>query len=56
METTIRLKVDDYLLTSVKFGSSDYPLGSEVAIAFETDGILLFDSKDGRLVVTGKIA
>ena len=56
METTIRLKVDDYLLTSVKFGSSDYPLGSEVAIAFETDGILLFDSKDGRLVATGKIA
>lgn len=55
METTVRLKVNDFILTSVVFGGVDYPVGSKVNIDFESDNILLFDRRDGRLVVSGKL-
>ena len=56
METTVRLKIGQFILTSVVFGGEDYKVGSKVSLTIEGDGILLFDSKDGRLVATGKIA
>lgn len=56
METTVRLRVGEFILTSVVFGGEDYKSGSEVKISIEGDGILLFDSKDGRLVSSGKVA
>ena len=55
METTGRLKVNDFILTSVVFGGVDYPVGSKVNIDFESDNILLFDRRDGRLVASGKL-
>ena len=55
METTVRLKVNDFILTSVVFGGVDYPVGSKVNIDFESDNILLFDRRDGRLVASGKL-
>ena len=55
METTVRLKVSDFILTSVVFGGVDYPVGSKVNIDFESDNILLFDRRDGRLVASGKL-
>lgn len=55
METTVRLKVNDFILTSVVFGGVDYPVGSKVNIDFEGDNILLFDRRDGRLVASGKL-
>ena len=56
METTVRLKIGQFILTSVVFGGEDYKVGSKASLTIEGDGILLFDSKDGRLVATGKIA
>lgn len=55
METTVRLKVNDFILTSVVFGGVDYPVGSKVTIDAEGDNILLFDRRDGRLVASGKL-
>lgn len=55
METIVRLKVSENILTSVVFGGEDYPAGSKISFTLEGDGLLLFDSKDGRLVATGKI-
>ena len=55
METIVRLKVGENIITSVVFGGEDYPAGSKINLTFEGDGILLFDSKDGRLVTSGKI-
>ena len=55
METTVRLKVNDFILTSVVFGGVDYPVGSKVNIDFEGSNILLFDRRDGRLVASGKL-
>lgn len=55
METIVRLKAGENILTSVVFGGEDYPAGSKINLTFEGDGILLFDSKDGRLVTSGKI-
>lgn len=55
METTVKLKVNDYILTSVVFGGVDYPVGSKIMIDAEGDNILLFDKLDGRLVASGKL-
>ncbi len=55
METTVKLKVNDYILTSVVFGGVDYPVGSKIIIDAEGDNILLFDKLDGRLVASGKL-
>lgn len=55
METTVRLKVGNYILTSVVFGGVDYPVGSKVSVDAEGDNILLFDARDGRLVANGRL-
>ena len=55
METTVRLKIGKYILTSVVFSRIDYPVGSKVHLNIDTDNILLFDRIDGRLVANGSV-
>lgn len=55
METTVRLKIGDYLLTGVTFGGVDYPIGSKVKLNFIGEEILLFDRKSGVLAAKGEI-
>jgi len=55
MESTLKLKVENYLLTSVIFGGVTYDIGSEVNIDIDSDAIMLFDRKSGRLIATGKL-
>lgn len=55
METTIRVKVKDFLLTGVIFGGSTYAIGQKVKIKIGGENIMLFSQRSGRLIVTGKL-
>ena len=52
-ETTIRLSVDGYLLTSVIFGDSDYSRNETLEINTKGKGILLFDKVSGKRISSG---
>ncbi|MBQ3791602.1 MAG: ABC transporter ATP-binding protein, partial [Clostridia bacterium] len=53
METTVRVKVGNYLLTGVVFGGITYEIGEKVHIGFKKGGIMLFSRKSGSLIETG---
>ena len=53
METTVKLNVADQILTSVEFGSVDFPLNSSIPFEIHGDGILLFDRESGDKVGKG---
>ena len=53
METTVRLKVGNYLLTSVIFGGITYRIGEKVRLRFSGDGSTMFSRVNGRLIATG---
>jgi ABC-type sugar transport system ATPase subunit len=55
METTVKVRVGDYLLTGVKFGGVLYKLGQEVGLDFGGNDILLFSRRNGRLIARGKV-
>lgn len=55
MESTLKLKVGEYLLTGVIFGSTAYKIGEEVKINITGDNILLFDRRSGSRIATGHL-
>ena len=55
METTVRIRVGNYLLTSVVFGGITYKIGEKIRIRFTGNGATLFSRVNGRLVGTGTI-
>ena len=55
MESTVKLRIGDFLLTSVVFGSVTFPIGEEVCFDIVGDGILLFDRKSGKLITSGEV-
>ena len=55
METTVRLRVGNFLLTGVVFGGVTYQIGEKVHLAFEGSNIMLFDKGSGDLVGTGAL-
>lgn len=55
METTVKLEVGDEFLTSVVFGSVDYPYLAELKFSFNGDGIILFDKNSGVKLCAGKL-
>ncbi|WP_191015845.1 ABC transporter ATP-binding protein [Treponema zioleckii] len=55
LESTIKLKVKDFLLTSVVFGGVTFEIGSTHGINFASNNILLFDRKTGRRITSGSI-
>ena len=55
MESTLKLRLGDYLLTSVIFGNTAYRIGEDMKINFTGEDILLFDRKSGMRVATGQI-
>ena len=60
METTVKLDVDGVVVTSVVFGSVDYPVNAEVNFDIVGKGIILFDVNSrnklgmGSLTLEGK--
>jgi len=56
METTVRIRVGNFLLTGVVFGGVTYKLGQKVRLKFSGNGACLFSRENGRLVATGELA
>ncbi len=55
METTVRIRVGNFLLTSVIFGGITYMIGEKIHLRFNGDGATLFSRVNGRLTATGKL-
>ncbi len=55
MESTLKLRVGEYLLTSVVFGNSIYQIGQEEKISINGKDILLFDRRSGKLICAGEL-
>ena len=55
MESTLKLRFGDYLLTGVIFGNTAYKIGEKVNININGGDILLFDRKSGMRIGTGHI-
>jgi len=55
METTVKVRVGEYLLTGVVFGGVTYKLGQKVHLDFSGDGLLLFSRENGRLIAQGSV-
>jgi ABC-type sugar transport system ATPase subunit len=55
VETIAKVQIDSYLLTSIIFGSVNYPVNEKVKISFSGHDILLFDKTVGKLLAGGSI-
>ncbi|MDO5733077.1 MAG: ABC transporter ATP-binding protein [Eubacteriales bacterium] len=55
METTLRLRYGNYLLTAVIFGGIVYPIGSHLALSFKPGTALLFHRLSGRRIADGDL-
>ena len=55
METTVKLRLGDQIITSVVFGSVDFPVDTKVCLAFKGSDMLLYDSKTGKLLADGSL-
>ena len=55
MESTLKLKIGDFLLTGVIFGGMIYQIGQKERIEITGKDILLFDRRSGRLIANGSL-
>jgi len=55
METTIKFKINDQIMTSVVFGIIDYELDSNISIDFLGKNICLFDKVTGENLGLGRL-
>ena len=55
MESTIKVRIGDFLLTGVVFGSALFTIGSKVRVDISGSGVLLFDRKSGRCIAQGSL-
>ena len=55
METTVRIAVNNYLLTGVMFGGVVYKLGDKVRVEFKGNNAILFDRKSGKIIALGSL-
>ncbi|MBP5158740.1 MAG: ABC transporter ATP-binding protein [Lachnospiraceae bacterium] len=55
MESTVKVAVGNFLLTSVIFGGVIYKIGDKKKIRIDGDNVMLFDRKSGRLITTGSL-
>ena len=55
METTVRIRVGNLLLTGVIFGGITYGIGQTVRFDITGDDIMLFSAETGRLISTGTL-
>ena len=55
METTVKIKIGDFLLTGVVFGGVLYQIGQKVRLDFDGDAIVLFSRKNGKMITLGTL-
>ena len=55
METTVKLRVGEFLLTSVVFGGIDYKVNAKAKVNILGKEILLFDRRSQKLIASGQL-
>lgn len=55
METTVRVRIGNYLLTGVVFGDVIYKLGEIITLSFSSANIMLFHKNSGKIIDTGRL-
>ena len=55
METTVRIKIGEEVLSSVIFGAIDYEADTKIRFSIAGSDILLFDSDSGKMVCSGRM-
>jgi len=55
METTVRIRIGNYLFTAVVFGGVLYRIGQKVKLDFDGNGIVIFHRRSGRLIGQGRL-
>ena len=56
METTVKIKLGDTILSSVVFGAIDYETDAKIRFSVAGSGILLFDRQSGKNIACGKLS
>ena len=56
METTVKVRVGEYLLTAVVFGGVTYKIGQQVRLGFSGNGVMLFSRQNGRMITLGSLS
>ena len=56
METTVKIKIADQILSSVVFGAIDYETDARIRFSITGSGILMFDRESGRMIASGRVA
>lgn len=55
METTVKIRYNDQIFTSVVFGGVDYAVEEDIHFNFRGNGILLFDKQTGKRIAIGTL-
>ena len=55
METTVKVRVGEFLLTGVVFGGVLYRIGEKIRLSFGTSNLILFSRKNGRMIAQGSL-
>ena len=56
METTVKIKIGETILSSVVFGAIDYETDARIRFSIAGSGILLFDRESGKNIAIGRLA
>lgn len=56
METTVKIKIADEILSSVVFGAIDYETDEKIRFNITGSGILMFDRESGLMIASGRVA
>ena len=55
MESTIKVRVGEFLLTGVVFGSTLFKIGEKIRFDIDGEKIMLFDRKGGKCIALGSL-
>ena len=55
MESTVKVRIGDFLLTGVVFGSTLFKIGEKVRFNISGEKIMLFDRKGGKCIALGAL-
>ena len=55
MESTVKIRVGEFLLTGVVFGSTLFSIGEKVKVAVNGNMVMLFDRKSGKRICNGSL-
>ena len=55
METTVKIRVGEFLFTGVVFGGVLYRIGQKVTVDFRGNDVILFSRQNGKLIAQGRL-